>query len=148
MTLNYLFNLIVIWIFMPCPAVKEWQGASVPCISPAQMLHCKQCFGVPCITLAELLHLNNAFVAVESFHVIRPNLLGVRARTDPDLSSLVGTCYSCWNKLIIREWCKSETVPARPLERLTWNDSVRTRAETKWNRPSFESSDAQQKHIL
>ncbi len=32
MTLNYLFNLIVIWIFMTCPAVKEWQGPSVPCI--------------------------------------------------------------------------------------------------------------------
>ncbi len=29
----------------------------------------------------------------ESFHVIRPNLLKVRARTDPDLPILVIFCY-------------------------------------------------------
>ncbi len=40
------------------------------------------------------------------------------------MPDMLGTCYSCWNKQIIREWSKSETEPARPLGRLTQNDSI------------------------
>ena len=65
--------------------------------------------------------------AQESFHLIRPNLREVHAQTDPD-----------WNKQIIREWSKSETVPARPLERLTRNDS---QSDASWKIPYCLHSD-------
>ncbi len=51
--------------------------------------------------------------AHESFHVIRPNLLEVRAPADPNLSGLV----------IFYVWADNMGFPDRSLGRMTWNDS-------------------------